>query len=78
MLSRAPQIAQHLEQIAVWVPGLQRSRQEKVIKGEKQRLLALQAEEGGGLQDHGDAVQLSCPVVGSSIPLGELGSKSNG
>lgn len=75
MLSRAPQIARHLEQITVWVPGLQRSRREKVIKGEKQRLLALQAGEGG-LQDHGDAVQPPCPVVGSSILLGELRSKS--
>lgn len=29
----------------------------------------------GDLQDHGDALWPLCPVVGSSLPLGKLGSK---
>lgn len=78
MLSRAPQIAWHLEQIAAWVPGLQsRGPERAAIRERNKGSKALQAGEGD-LQDHREVARPQCPVVGSRVSLGEPRSKSNG
>lgn len=53
MLSRAQQIAQPLEQIAAWVPGLQMSREENGAFGNKvsaQQEMGTQQSSGGELR----------------------------
>lgn len=54
MLSRAQQIAQPLEQIAAWVPGLQMSREENGAFGNKvsaQQEMGTQQSSGWGTKD---------------------------